>query len=93
MAGKYTYSAEELYALELRPAFIRTMASGFDLTFIKNPTADSNLCFAENKEVRPEYRTTFDKRKVVKYIFTHFSGEVIDIEAAEVKFLNSFTFK
>ncbi|MBK8501560.1 MAG: hypothetical protein IPL46_04770 [Saprospiraceae bacterium] len=88
LPGKYTYLAEELYTLKLRPSFIKEMADRLKLTYVEVMMSgmEGNLCFAEDREVRPEYRTTFDRLDLVKHIFSQLPGETVNIERDEVVF-------
>lgn len=80
LSDKTTYSLRELSALNLQSDFIKRMAAEFDLIYADDAVDESNLCFAESKEVRPEYRTTFRKVDVIEYIFTRFSTPTVNME-------------
>lgn len=86
LPDKVTYSTEELSALNLQPDFIKKMAAESDLIYVENTTAEGNLCFVENKEVRPEYRTTFSKVKVLEIVLPQVLNPVVNLEKAEVIF-------
>ena len=90
LPGKHIYSESELLSLKLKPSFIKKMASLFNLTYMDDSMAESNLCFAESKEMRPEYRTTFSKADLLKNIFSQSSGESVNVEQDEVVFGENF---
>lgn len=86
LINKNIYSAEELAALDLQPDFIRIMAADFNLIYVEKAADESNLCFAENREVRPEYRTTFSKADIVEIIFSQLTVEAVNMEQDVVRF-------
>ena len=47
----------------MQPDFYQKMAAEFNLIYVDNVANEGNLCFAENKEVRQEYRMTFEAKR------------------------------
>ena len=90
LPDKVIYSAEELYALELKPSFIQKMTVYFNLSYVKNKIGEGNLCFAENKELRPEFRMTFNKADVVKKVFIYLSKERVNVMQDKLVFTEHF---
>ncbi|MGH1433553.1 MAG: hypothetical protein ACRBG0_03740 [Lewinella sp.] len=89
-SGIYNYSVEVLYTLKLNPVFIEKMTCHFKLTCLESQGVESNLCFANNKEVSADYRITFSKADVLNNIFFQLSAEAFNLEKEEVVFKEDF---
>lgn len=81
-----TYSLEELPVLKLQSGFIKKMAAFFGLSFIENNAVEGNLCFAQNKAVRPEYRETFSKAEILEIVLPQVLTQSVNLEEYEVVF-------
>jgi len=92
LTDKNIYTAEELSDLNLQLDFIKKMAAEFNLIYVDNVANEGNLCFAENKEVRQEYRMTFSKEDVATLIFAKPSVETVNMEIDVVRFPKEFFF-
>lgn len=57
-----------LHQQELGEEVVRNIASSTKLVFSDGDAAQNNLCLANDREVRPEYRTSFNKMDVIDYI-------------------------
>lgn len=53
----------------LNAEIIKEMAKGLGLTFVPEKETESNVCFANSDEVRPEFRLTFAPIDVLDYIY------------------------
>lgn len=76
MVGKQNYSIDELSFLSLQPDFIKRISNHSDLSYLEQPAPGGDLCFAENNDVRPEYKTTFCKEDVLGIVLLQLSGQV-----------------
>ena len=66
--NKHIYRKPELHTLKINLDFIKAMANQLNLSFLENEVLESNTCFANNSEVRPEFRTTFNKMDLISYV-------------------------
>jgi hypothetical protein len=53
----------------LKPAIAKELAEKLGLTFVPEKEPEGNVCFINNPEVRPEYRTTFAPIDILDYIY------------------------
>lgn len=84
LINKSTYSVEELFTLALQPDFIKKTAGHLGLSFVIHDDQEGNLCFAENQEVLPDYRTTFCRADVLNIVLAQVSNQIIRLERDEV---------
>lgn len=84
--GKSTYSVLELSALLLQPNFIEKTANRFDLSFVEESITEGNLCFAENKAIRSEFRNTFNKVQVLEIVLPQLLNQTVNLEQDKVMF-------
>lgn len=85
-AGKWRYTKEVLFELPLHKAFIRRMTEQLHLSYLENNGQESNLCFANEKDLHPAYRATFSKVDVINYSCTFLQKEPYDLKEAEIPF-------
>jgi len=83
---KNIFSIKELSALSPQPDFIKKVAARFGLSFAQNAALEGNLCFAEKKEVRPEYRNTFSKADIMEIVLPQLFNSTINLEQEVVLF-------
>ena len=88
LTGKSTYTTEELATLSLQPDYIKDMATRFNLSFVEHTATDKNLCFAENDEVAPEYRTSFSKAQIQEVVLPQIFTNPVNLLQTEIEFPN-----
>ncbi len=88
VVGKTSYSIEELRALNLRPDFVSKLATRFNLSFVEHTATDTNLCFAENDEVAPEYKTSFNKAQIQEVVLSQLFTNTVSLLQTEIEFPN-----
>ena len=81
---KPEYTKNELSALALQDSFISLFSKHTMLIYDEGSGGEGNLCFANDRDVRPEFRTTFRKADVVKYIFDHCERDTVNPELEEI---------
>ena len=86
LTDKEVYTVEELSSLALQSDFIRKIAAKFDLIFLEEVAEENNLCFAENTEVRPEYRNTFSKANIMEIVLPQLFGTAVNLQQSVVEF-------
>lgn len=80
--GQRMYPKKELLGLLLRVSFIAELAVRLDLTFLEEEEVSApNLCLANSREVRPEYRTVFGRADIIRYCAARLPDRDIDIHA------------
>lgn len=79
-------SLQELYALKLHPDFIQKLATLYGLSFEAEPPLDTNVCFSKSKDIRPEYRSTFNKQDVLEIVYPQVQGQTVSPEWDELVF-------
>lgn len=84
--NKWTYTKQELLALLVRQVFMDDFAKRLNLDYVEQDTPEGNLCFANNQEVLPAYRTTFGKLDIVHYIVALLSKQQFNLGMGEVPF-------
>lgn len=88
---KRLYTKEELFDLKLGNGFINAMATSLNLNYLESNTYQSNLCFANNRGLRPEFRTVFTKTDVIYYVNAVLQKDYFDIKSDQVPFPNNDT--
>ena len=78
------YPKETLFDLKLHDNFVRALADRLAVFYSENNGVESNLCFANSLDVRPEYRTAFEKIDVIHYICALLPAENANLETDEV---------
>ncbi len=60
------------YSLEIEQEIAEQIARKLNLRYqVENFQGSSNVCFEDNKDVRVEYKTTFDKADLIDYVLSH----------------------
>lgn len=78
--GQRIYSKKELLGLLLQASFIAELAARLDLTFLEEDEISApNLCLANSREVRPEYRTVFGQSDILRYCAARLPDRDMDI--------------
>lgn len=83
--GKKFYLLHELPNLELQSDFTKEMAKRLGLDFVGNNGIGSNLCFAECREVRSDYKSVFNKEDLLEHILPQLLSRTVSLEQDEVK--------
>jgi hypothetical protein len=78
--NKQFYSKQELFALKLSSNFIENMQVLLSLSYLETTTLKGNVCFANNSEVQPEFRTIFTKTDSINYINATLNNAIFNIE-------------
>jgi predicted helicase len=53
----------------LNPAIVKLLAEKLGLTFVPEKELEGNVCFINNAEVRPDFKTTFAPIDILDYIY------------------------
>ena len=83
---KLCYTKQELLVLEINNGFIDEIAKQLDLTYLKNDDREGNLCFVNNKQLRPAFKMFFSKPDVIDYLNFVLKADDFDIKIDEVPF-------
>ena len=73
--NRWIYSKADLSELTLHDAFIKYMSSQLAIHYNKNNSPESNLCFTNRRDLRPEYKTSFWNMDVVHCICALLSAD------------------
>lgn len=84
--NRWTYTKQELLSLTVRKACMDDFAKRLNLGYVEQDTPEGNLCFANNQEVLPAYRTTFGKLDIVHYVVALLSRWEFNFGMDEVPF-------
>lgn len=85
-SDKQHYKKEELLGLKLRSSFINEMATKLNLIYLEKSQDKGNLCYLNDKNIRPEFRTSFGKRDIVNLIKNEFQRDHFDLNSDEIHF-------
>ena len=78
--GQRMYRKKELLGLLLRASFLAELAARLDLTYLEeDEVSATNLCLANSREVRPEYRTVFGQSDILRYCAARLPDRNVDI--------------
>ena len=61
------FTSRELFSLKLSADFIDHLCERLKLDFDET-TANGNVCFADSREVRADFRTSFNKLDIINFI-------------------------
>ena len=78
--GKSCYSLQELSRLKIHAVGICELAKQLDLTYVNYERTNGNVCFNDNRDVRPEFRTSFNKVDLLNYIKSKLSDAKVNTE-------------
>ena len=62
------YKKESLLALDIRMEFVERLTKYSGLIYMENNNEEGNLCYAQNQNIRSEYRMVFSKSDVLNYL-------------------------
>jgi hypothetical protein len=65
--GKKAFTRAEMLEFELKEDFINTLCDQLKLDF-DEIASESNVCLANSREVRAEFRTSFNKSDIINLI-------------------------
>lgn len=83
--GQRMYPKKKLLDLRPRASFIAALAARLDLTYLEeDEISSSNLCLANSREVRPEYRTVFGQSDILRYCAARLPDRNLDIQGDEL---------
>jgi hypothetical protein len=85
-SGRWVYPKAKLPELELHEAFIGNMIGRLGIFYKGNSGTESNVCFANSRDLRPEFRTSFRKTDVIYYLSAFLPGSDVNLESDEVPF-------
>lgn len=83
-AEQSVYRKKDLFKLKIKPDFSNVLAARLNLRYLENDSAESNLCFANKKEVRAEFRTTFNKMDIIHYVSSFITKVTVDLGKVEI---------
>ena len=79
------YTKKELCMLKLNTNFIKNLENLLKLTYVENTISKGNLCYANNSEVQPEFRTIFTKKDIVFYISTVLNKSTFEVKKDKIQ--------
>lgn len=88
---KQVYTKQELFMLKLNSNFIKNMEDLLHISYLKTTTFKVNLCFENNNEVQPEFRTVFTKTDIIFYVNTFLNKDILNIETDTIQLPHSKT--
>ena len=91
-SGKSHCTRPELFALSIKKDFIEKIAKRLELSYLEEGSAEANVCFANEKELRPAFKQYFSKADLINYLSGVLPGDSFDIDSCEMPFPNLTTF-
>ena len=85
-SDKWHFSKQVLLALEIKQNFIDEIARRLALTYFENGSKESNVCFLNDEQLRPEYKMFFSKSDVINYLNWVLKADDFDLKNDEVPF-------
>jgi hypothetical protein len=82
--NKHFYKKQELYTLKLSSNFINKMEVLLNLSYLESTNSKSNLCFENNSDVQPAFRTIFTKMDIINYINVALNKDNFEIETDKI---------
>ena len=82
----HIYKKQDLSSLKVSPSFLNNMAEQLNLNYLEGDPLDGNICFANNSEVRPEFRTNFSKLDIVCYVSSFLTKTTFSLENEKIPF-------
>lgn len=67
--GQQTLDGQHKRIPNLNPEIVKQIADGLGMTFTNEKETESNVCFANSDEVRPEFRQSFAPIDLLDYIY------------------------
>ena len=83
---KRLYSKQELFDLKLHADFLNEMADRLELNYDESESTASSVCFANSKEVRPEFRTIFSRKDIIQYVVACLKKNCFELDSDEIPF-------
>ncbi|GLR17471.1 hypothetical protein [Portibacter lacus] len=71
-------SIQFLLKTELKPTFISLVSKNLHLVYQENYISEGKVCFADDPELNPAYRTTFHKLDIICYLLSFYSNAIIN---------------
>ena len=78
------YRHEELLSLPIQPSFIELISNRLQILY-KSRTSEDNTCYADSRELRADYRTTFSRDDILTYIMRGIENYPFYTEHFEIK--------
>lgn len=85
-SDKWHFSKQELLTLEIKQHFIDEIARRLTLTYFENGRKESNVCFINDEQLRPEYKLFFSKSDVINYLNLVLNADNFDLKNDKVPF-------
>ena len=85
-SNKHMYKKQDLFSLKVSPAFLNNMGEQLNLNYLEGDSLDGNICFANNSDVRPEFRTNFSKLDIVRYVSSFLTKTTFSLEKEKIPF-------
>lgn len=89
--NKQFYTKQELFSLKLNTSFIKYLEVLLNLSYLETTPLIGNVCFANNSEVQPEFRTVFTKKDCVNYIKATLNKAIFNIETDAIQLPTNIT--
>lgn len=74
------YTKQELFGLKISSQFIDDMEAWLGLSYWESHPPEGNLCFANTRDVRAEFRTVFSKTDIIYLISAVLQKDHFDVE-------------
>jgi len=86
---KQLYTKQELFMLKLSRNIIKKIEDLLNISYLKTTIFKGNLCFENNSEVKPEFRTVFTRTDVIFYVNALLNKAILNIETDTIQLPNS----
>lgn len=83
------YSKEDLLLLDIRMDFIFLLADHLGMSYGEFDASPTNLCYLQDRDLRPGYRTTFSKADLRKYLLATLRSGIHHVDRDHITFLRS----
>ena len=83
---KNDYSKKELLNLDIRQEYIEAVACKTGLAYSEKNLLETNLCYLNSDEIRPEYKLFFTKADLVRYLDQALSSDHYKLAEDELPF-------
>jgi 5-formyltetrahydrofolate cyclo-ligase len=81
--GSQQLTMTQLFELNFQPAFIEMLTKQLGLPFVDSPE-EGNVCYAESRALRADYRSTFSRADVLDIIRPQLWQQRIDLQQQKV---------
>ena len=91
-SGKSHCTRPELFARPIKKDFIEKIEKRLELSYLEKGSGEANVCFANEKQLRPAFKQYFSKADLIHYLSAVLPEDSFDIDSDEVPFpdINNF---